>query len=315
MASNEPLVEHEHLEFDVSAYAAKFCACLTQKLYLEDEEAVLKTSHCMGTSEKRLPYGELGSVDEITAWGCFASFKSDLSPVDPRTNKKMPITPGCGCSTGLVHQIVTELKARMKGRGDTGNIHRAEESILRQDYLNDKVSMLMKSVGVVEPKSLLSAEDKVMDMQLFEHLEYDVTPGYCGPCFCTKHELTLEAEEVLLVKTTLCSTEVKRFPYGQLQNVTQAKMCCCCVIVKSEELGALTPGCGCDVAKVEEIAKHLKERMKARGDTGNIKRQEHANKLARDSDRMLDAILTYYRIPIPPMPDGLAAAPIRHTMA
>lgn len=312
MASTEPLVEH--LEFDVSECLPKWCFCLTQKLYLDDEEAVLKTSNCLGKAEKRLPYGELGSVEELKAFGCYASFRSDLSPVDPATHQKMPISPGCGCSTGLVHRIVTELKARMKGRGDTGNMHRSEESVLRQNYLNDKVSMFLKSVGAVEPKSHLSPEDKHMELQKFEHIEYDVTQGYCGPCTCTKTTLYLEPEEVLLVHKTLCSSQVKRFPYGQLQQVTQATMFCCCTLVQSSELGTLNPGCGCDVALVADIAKHLKERMKARGDTGNIRRQEHANKLAEDTDRMLDALLTYYRIPIPPMPDSLAAAPIRHTM-
>ena len=67
-----------------------------------------------------MPYGELGSVDQTTACGCCHSFSSNLSP--GQGENPGGISPGFGCSGDLVGDIVKELKARMKARGDTGSV-------------------------------------------------------------------------------------------------------------------------------------------------------------------------------------------------
>merc|ERR1712032_1555278 len=40
-----------------------------------------------------------------------------------------PIHVGCGCDEAKVGEIVAELKQRMKGRGDTAQINRSEETL------------------------------------------------------------------------------------------------------------------------------------------------------------------------------------------
>ncbi len=90
----------------------------TKKIILEAEEAVYKVDCCIYHIETRRPYGELGSVDEANCCGCIG-VASGLS-------KGAPVCPGCGCEKDLVAEIVAELKARMKERGDTGQIQRQE---------------------------------------------------------------------------------------------------------------------------------------------------------------------------------------------
>ena len=70
-------------EYDVTNTIANVAACCltSQTLILEPEEAVLETKcvPCIHSS-KRMPYGELGSVDKTVACGCCHSFSSNLSP-------------------------------------------------------------------------------------------------------------------------------------------------------------------------------------------------------------------------------------------
>jgi hypothetical protein len=103
-----------------------------------------------------MPYGELGSVDRFTSCGCFHSFSTDLSPATPGGGGG--ISPGCGCEGGLVEEIVTELKIRMKSRGDTGTIIRAEQTLVAVndmrkeiDVLREQLDAVVKHLGVVVP--------------------------------------------------------------------------------------------------------------------------------------------------------------------
>merc|ERR1711933_187092 len=124
---------------------------------LEPEEAVLKRETPCAQTTKRMPYGELGSVDHNTNCGCCAGFTSNLSSADENGNKQ-PIAPGCGCEKDLVEEIVEQLKARMKGRGDTGNIQRAEQSLTMTRTLSAKVDAIMRHMNVPVPEVM---EEKV----------------------------------------------------------------------------------------------------------------------------------------------------------
>jgi hypothetical protein len=313
MAFVAPLLEKSRV-FDTTSTLAKILCCGTQKqlLHLDPEEAVLKTTNCISSTEKRLPYGELGSVDQSTNCCCLQGFSSNLSDANEH-GTKTPIVPGCGCAGGLVDDIVAELQARMKGRGNTGNMHRSEEAILRQRYLNDKVELILKQMGITAPSKLVPANAQEHKLDDFPQKNFIVTPCCLSLC-CGKAELHLEGEEVQYIKSTPCSKEVKRFPYGKLGDVASAKMCGCFVVVQSQELGGVSPGCGCDANLVQQIADELKVRMKARGDTGNIQRQEFANKLAKDQDKMVDAILQHLRISVPDPPPALQMPPVAQTM-
>lgn len=93
----------------------------TKRFILEPEEAVLDVRCCLCDVNTRRPYGELGSVDSSNCC-CFVGVTSGLT-------KDQPICPGSGCDAALVDEIVAELKARMKQRGDTGNIQRAQATL------------------------------------------------------------------------------------------------------------------------------------------------------------------------------------------
>lgn len=93
----------------------------TKTISMEPEEAVYKVDFLCYHIETRRPYGELGSVDQYNC-ACIKGVISGLT-------KEQPICPGCGCEDALVAEIADELKQRMKGRGDTGQIQRAENML------------------------------------------------------------------------------------------------------------------------------------------------------------------------------------------
>lgn len=99
---------------------------------------ITRTTMC-GTNTQRRPYGELGSVDKGTACGCCINVTSGLGL----------ISPGWGCDEDLVNEIVEELKARMKTRGDTGQIKRAEQQIDMIIKMQNDVAMLDRKLDAI----------------------------------------------------------------------------------------------------------------------------------------------------------------------
>jgi hypothetical protein len=290
-------------EYDVTDCSTQFCCCGSKILTLEPEEAVLKTTTCVGGSTKRLPYGDLGSVEKVEACGCCASFKSNLSP--DTDEGKAPIAPGCGCSGELVTEIVEELKSRMKHRGNTGNILRAEEAVKIMEAMTAKVDAMLTYLGVAIPAMPQIAEHTAPK---FDHKDYDVTDCCHKLCTCGVGAklLNLEPEEIQLVTTTCCSKNTSRRPYGELGSVAVTRCCGCCVSTTSS-LGYISPGCGCQAEVVDEINTDLQERMRLRGDTGNIQRQEDTLHLARQQDPKVEQICRKVGVP-------LAQAPAPQTM-
>uniref|UniRef100_A0A7S4B582 Uncharacterized protein n=1 Tax=Chrysotila carterae TaxID=13221 RepID=A0A7S4B582_CHRCT len=149
----------ERKEYDVTDNCAKCCAAITivgllslcdeQRLVLEPEEAVLTKKTLCDTNVQRRPYGELGSVDKATSCGCCAAVSSNLGP----------ISPGFGCEAELVDEIVEELKKRMKTRGDTGQIQRAEQqlheiAILKGEVanVNAKLDAVLQHLNIAAPQ-------------------------------------------------------------------------------------------------------------------------------------------------------------------
>lgn len=275
-------------------------------LVLEREEVILITKTCLAESNKRMPYGELGSVDHGKACGCCHSFTTNLNPPG-EMGQREPFSPGCGCDGELVEKIVAELKARMKGRGDTGNIHRAEEAIDVLKLLMAKVDALSRTMAVPSVQIMDSQKQKPQ----FEHKEYNVTNCCvtCIMCGMAKITLKLEPEEAVLHSETCCATTNSRRPYGELGSVDATKQFGGCHFVSSG-LGVFSPGWGCDEDVVKEIVAELKVRMKERGDTGNIQRQELTLAMLREQDAKLNAIMQKLNVPIPQ-----AAAPKMQAMA
>mmetsp|Transcript_14456 Transcript_14456/g.28220 ORF Transcript_14456/g.28220 Transcript_14456/m.28220 type:complete len:83 (+) Transcript_14456:332-580(+) len=70
-----------------------------------------------------------------------------------------PISPGFGCEAELVDEIVEELKKRMKTRGDTGQIQRAEQqlheiAILKGEVanVNAKLDAVLQHLNIAAPQ-------------------------------------------------------------------------------------------------------------------------------------------------------------------
>lgn len=61
------------------------------------------------------------------------------------------ISPGCGCEPDLVDQLVEELKLRQRGRGDTAQIQRAEETLGRLDHIETKLNLIMEHLNIPDP--------------------------------------------------------------------------------------------------------------------------------------------------------------------
>ncbi|CAM9405921.1 unnamed protein product [Choristocarpus tenellus] len=135
------------------------CSCLAfipglvgkKQLTLEAEEAVLTVDSCMGCHiNTRRPYGELQSVDTVKCL-CCVGFSSGITGRDGES------FPGWGCNNVLVTEIVDELKARMKIRGDTGQMKLMEQNSKQLTHLHAKVDAVMSHLeipAVPEPMSM-----------------------------------------------------------------------------------------------------------------------------------------------------------------
>jgi hypothetical protein len=93
-------------------------------------------SDLCGNHVSKRPYGELGSVDRST-FLCCVSAESGFGP----------LSPGCGCESEKVDLIVTELKRRMRERGDTAQIQRAEQTLIRLDEVDAKLVRRVFSIA------------------------------------------------------------------------------------------------------------------------------------------------------------------------
>lgn len=92
-------------EYDVSPGILCCPILCPQTLTLEAEEVVyIRKSPC-DTATKRMPYGQLGSVDAKTACGCCIAVDSQLTA----GTDQQGISPKCGCETALVKEIVEEV--------------------------------------------------------------------------------------------------------------------------------------------------------------------------------------------------------------
>lgn len=109
-----------------------------KRIVLEEEEAVMTVNCGICNAETRRPYGELGSVDKGNYCCCYG-VASDLT-------KSMPICPGMGCDEAFVDEIVADLKRRMKSRGDTGQIQRAEQMLIAVQNVGADVRVMQANI-------------------------------------------------------------------------------------------------------------------------------------------------------------------------
>lgn len=61
------------------------------------------------------------------------------------------ISPGCGCQHSKVEELVEELKARQRTRGDTAQIQRTEQTLERLDQMETKLDLIMEHLNISQP--------------------------------------------------------------------------------------------------------------------------------------------------------------------
>mmetsp|Transcript_40216 Transcript_40216/g.83778 ORF Transcript_40216/g.83778 Transcript_40216/m.83778 type:complete len:157 (+) Transcript_40216:155-625(+) len=124
----------------LSCFPCHFGGCPYKTILLLEKEEVTRTdTNLCGTNSQKRPYGELGSVGKGNCC-CCVNVVSGIGE----------ISPGCGCEEEKVDLIVIELKKRMRIRGDTAQIQRAEETLKRLDDIDAKIDIIMKHLNVPE---------------------------------------------------------------------------------------------------------------------------------------------------------------------
>ena len=84
-------------------------------------------------------------------------------------------------------------------------------------------------------------------------------------------------------------------PYAELGSVDRGS-CLCCVSVESA-LGPISPGCGCDERRVDDIVLELKQRMRYRGDAAHVQQAELTLTRLEQVEAKLDVIMAHLSIP------------------
>jgi len=101
---------------------------------LERDDIVKTDDHICGRNVSRRAYSELGSVDRSTCC-CFVNAETSFGP----------ISPGWGCHSHQVDEIVVELKDRMRMRGDTAQLNMVRRTLERLDAMDRKLVRICKT--------------------------------------------------------------------------------------------------------------------------------------------------------------------------
>ena len=104
----------------MSGFPCLFLCAEKKTLTIETEEVVLNINNGCENKNKRVPYGELGSVDQSkSACGCFQIGGNSIGR----------FSPGWGGEKELPEmlEILATLKRRQQQRGDQGQIQRTEK--------------------------------------------------------------------------------------------------------------------------------------------------------------------------------------------
>lgn len=274
-------VANQCLSAQLCCLTCGLCGWMESKLTLEQEQTVLETSNNCAHSVEKTPYAQLGSVDEEQM--CCCRFVNGMSP-------------GLGCSTGVVKEISEELQARKVGRGNIAQLRnqentmvKAQEFQVRTDLLLEKRSVsyppsqeTMSAIYGEDPPRLPPSEDRPgegMHFQASEMLDtvaFEITTNLERWClFGQRSTLELNDEEAVFTRESCCLKSRRREPFAQLGSVEPAQCCCGgCVMVETDQ-NMISPGCGCSYAQVSEIAAELQHRKVKRGNIAQIRLQEN----------------------------------------
>jgi hypothetical protein len=301
----------ETTKFDVSRYF-DMLNCTFSELELGQEEATYTINRCFGLHSytRKREYAELGYVESSKKCFVCRSVDSDIS--------EGGISPGFGCDKTKVLQIVQELRERMAERGNIGQMRKQERMYQMMYDLEKEWPMVMQQLGLDYPPShaelsktygdsapdipMLQAQGVTTNMnnaQQVEEKTFDITnnweacPMYLLTCGLKWRQKTMQLKEDMVVISDKLSDI--QMPYAQMGSVDFSKECCCFYSVNDE-----SPGCGCQQAKVLELAEELQKRKVARGNIAQVKMLEAMQSSSRQMNIEADLILEREGIAYPP---------------
>jgi hypothetical protein len=256
----------------------------TKTLLLEDTEVVLKQNNLCLNKKQRRPYAQLGSVDIISKFGCCFAVASDLTPVDEEGNGGLSV--GCGCDEQTTKAIVADLQERKLKRGNVAQIKKLEY-VYGIVYKLAAITgpQLLGKLGVSEYTPEFAPEPD--PPQTFADRSFDLTNNCAMVCGCLTQTLALGAEEATLRTQNLCTTVQQKREYARLGDVQMIKSCVCLRALKSGLGQPFSPGCGCSGSVVAGVVEELRARMIARGNIGQIRKQEKMMRMVNELHNQL----------------------------
>mmetsp|Transcript_14491 Transcript_14491/g.32929 ORF Transcript_14491/g.32929 Transcript_14491/m.32929 type:complete len:144 (-) Transcript_14491:185-616(-) len=127
--------QFEEVTYDVTHPCASLC-CETQTITLTSEELLMDSQNCCGHSHKRIAYGELGDLHTNTNACGHTTLSSQ--------NAGFMLDDGCcGSRSDQNEEIYEELRIRVAGRGDAGQVQRQERMGGQLDRIEAKLDRLI----------------------------------------------------------------------------------------------------------------------------------------------------------------------------
>jgi len=261
----------------IAFYPLLWCSC--QNLQLGPEE--VEYTECLpgACTERKVKavYGEIGGVGMARpCCGCCRQVKA------AGLNIPCGIMPMCGGCDPIgkrtAKEVLVELKARVRGRGDHMQMRIATHIAKIVTILHAEIAKLIGQTGHEAPSESLQEQ------------EYDVTPCCTQFCYCGKRIMKLDDHEVSVTESTICGTETNHVAYGEV--TIKRNQCCGCTSLNGQNLEETTPGCGQQSSLVDEIYAEMLKRIELRGSPGQLRRTTEALALSRASLADLAALHT-----------------------
>jgi len=316
-----PVFEREVLErktIDISAILDPLF-CTHKSLELTEEEAILSINNlCMQFKQSR-EYGEIGFVEKKKTCFCCFAVSSDLSPVPGQGD----FAPGCACANrGKVNLIVQELRDRMATRGQVGQIKKQEKILGFVSQMEDTMNVVKGSLNLPFPPSQQEMTAKfgehppklgvpIVHEPPCKHKEHDMTNRQeawmnfcctCGCAGCMKEQVTLDEDYMWVnTKDNFDDSNVK-IPYAEVDSVDVTRRSCCYWSVNE-----MSPGCGCNKAKVLELEADLQERKEKRGNIAQLKQLRAMQATAAGLGILGERLCENQGVELPPTQEQMTA--------
>jgi hypothetical protein len=276
--------------------------------------------------ENHMNVKEVNNIDESIAFVPYAQMDSvEIEKSCCCCFQVNEYSPGCGCCNGaIVEELGAELQQRKVRRAEIAQLKYLETMQSTCLDLNCQMDVALNKAKIPYPPDNAKLKEvygervpayvnilqegplKLEPPAPFENKVYDVTNYHecCANLLCggMKRSLTLEQNELTLEMSNFCVQKTSRTPYANVDSMDTEQTCCC-----FWELPDLAnPGCGCNQAKVEEIAEAVTDRFLKRGDTAQLKMMKNVTYELLKLDLKTDLFMKAKKIAFPPAQDVMS---------